>query len=223
MHNTIKINGVDFYNSVFPGEVNMCLVFMSFRAPSSALKQKNYHNSPNLSGYLSAQSFVRLLKLLWREYDIVAMNEWKKKCVGLQRTWVSKRTVYMLYIFDDKWIPSSASFLVQCTHFFRPLTVSITWNHLHSCFMLNKRKHVWELKCVFNYFCSLPQTRVKVRNEDRSFCKSWYWIGEGFEPDVLDPSETGRLSWYRRVAQWWGVQTGGHSNSHYSWYRIYHL
>ncbi len=43
--------------------------------------------------YLSAQSFIRLLKLVWREYDIVAMNEWKKKCVGLQWTWVSKRTV----------------------------------------------------------------------------------------------------------------------------------
>ncbi len=43
---------------------------------------------------LSAQSFIRLLKLVWREYDIVAMNEWKKKCVGLQKTWVSKRTVY---------------------------------------------------------------------------------------------------------------------------------
>ncbi len=24
---------------------------------------------------LSAQSFIRLLKLVWREYDIVAMNE----------------------------------------------------------------------------------------------------------------------------------------------------
>ncbi len=39
--------------------------------------------------------FRQLLKLVWREYDIVAMNEWKKKCVGLQRTWVSKRTVYL--------------------------------------------------------------------------------------------------------------------------------
>ncbi len=45
--------------------------------------------------YLSAQSFIRLLKLVWREYDIVAMNEWKKKCVDLQRTWVSKRTVLL--------------------------------------------------------------------------------------------------------------------------------
>ncbi len=26
----------------------MCLGFMSFRAPSAALKQKNYHNSPNM-------------------------------------------------------------------------------------------------------------------------------------------------------------------------------
>ncbi len=43
--------------------------------------------------YLSAQSFIRLLKLVCRENDIVAMNEWKKNCVGLQRTWVSKRTV----------------------------------------------------------------------------------------------------------------------------------
>ncbi len=28
--------------------------------------------------YLSAQYFIRLLKLVWREYDIVAMNEWKR-------------------------------------------------------------------------------------------------------------------------------------------------
>ncbi len=36
--------------------------------------------------YLSAESFIRLLKRVWREYDIVAVNERKKKCVGLQRT-----------------------------------------------------------------------------------------------------------------------------------------
>ncbi len=97
------------------------------------------------------------------------------------------------------------------TFFFRPLTVSITCNHLHLCFMLNKRKHLWELKCVFNLLCSLPQTRVKVRNEDRTFfCKIWYWIGEGFEPDVLHQSDSGRVNCYRRVAQWWGVQIGGH-------------
>ncbi len=41
-------NGVDFYNSVFPGEVKMCLGFKSFRAPPAALKQTNYHNSPNM-------------------------------------------------------------------------------------------------------------------------------------------------------------------------------
>ncbi len=43
--------------------------------------------------YLWAQSLITLLKLVWREYAIVAMHEWKKKCVGLQRTWASKRTV----------------------------------------------------------------------------------------------------------------------------------
>ncbi len=36
-----KENGVDFYNSVFPGEAKMCFGFMSFRAPSTAVKQKN--------------------------------------------------------------------------------------------------------------------------------------------------------------------------------------
>ncbi len=36
--------------------------------------------------YLSTQSFITLIKLVQAEYDIVAMNEWKKKCVGLQWT-----------------------------------------------------------------------------------------------------------------------------------------
>ncbi len=38
-----KDNGVDFYNSVFPGEAKMCWGLMSVRAPSAALKQKNVH------------------------------------------------------------------------------------------------------------------------------------------------------------------------------------
>ncbi len=49
--------------------------------------------------YLWAQSFITLLKLIWGEYDIVALNECKKKCVGLHRTWVSKRTVYPWHFF----------------------------------------------------------------------------------------------------------------------------
>ncbi len=42
--------------------------------------------SPNdkIKGVLLRKGWkIRVLKL---EYDIVAMNEWKKKCVGLQRT-----------------------------------------------------------------------------------------------------------------------------------------
>ncbi len=46
-------NCVDFYNSVFPGEAKMCLGFMSFRASSASLKQKNYHNSPNMQPILT--------------------------------------------------------------------------------------------------------------------------------------------------------------------------
>ncbi len=44
--------------------------------------------------YLSGQSFIETpLKLVWRELDMMAMNNWKKKRVGLKRTWVSKRIV----------------------------------------------------------------------------------------------------------------------------------
>ncbi len=43
-----KEDCVEFYNTVFPGEAKMRLGFMSFRAPPAALKQKTYHNSPNM-------------------------------------------------------------------------------------------------------------------------------------------------------------------------------
>ncbi len=48
-----KENGVAFYNSVFSGKAKMCFGFMSFRAPSAALKQKNYHNSANMQPILT--------------------------------------------------------------------------------------------------------------------------------------------------------------------------
>ncbi len=65
---------------------NACLNYREFGPEGDLVGVPN-------TWYLSAQSFIRRLKLVWREYAIVAMNEWKKKCVGLQRTWVSKRTV----------------------------------------------------------------------------------------------------------------------------------
>ncbi len=55
-----KDNCVDFYFSVFPGEAEMCLGFMSFRARSAALKQKNFHNSPNM------QPIVTLFQVLFK-------------------------------------------------------------------------------------------------------------------------------------------------------------
>ncbi len=53
--------------------------------------------------YLSAQPFITRIKLVWREYDIVAKNEWKKKCVCLQMTWISKRTVPANRHFGYVW------------------------------------------------------------------------------------------------------------------------
>ncbi len=35
--------------------------------------------------YLSGQSFITQLQLVWRELDTVAMNNCIKKCVNLQR------------------------------------------------------------------------------------------------------------------------------------------
>ncbi len=59
-----KENGVDFYYSVFPGEAKMCLCLMSFRAPPAALKQKNYHNSPNMLPIITL--FQVLLQIMKR-------------------------------------------------------------------------------------------------------------------------------------------------------------
>ncbi len=53
-----NVNCVGFYNLAFPGEAKMCLGFMSFRAPPAALKQKNYHNSPNMQPIVT---FFRVL------------------------------------------------------------------------------------------------------------------------------------------------------------------
>ncbi len=55
-----KENAVNFYNLVFPGEAKMCFGFMSFRALSAALKQKNYHNSPNM------QPIITLFQVLFK-------------------------------------------------------------------------------------------------------------------------------------------------------------
>ncbi len=67
-----KENGVDFYNSVFPGEAKMCLGFMSLRAPSGALKQKNYHNSPKTQPIITL--FQVLLKFMKRHLLTIVLK-----------------------------------------------------------------------------------------------------------------------------------------------------
>ncbi len=58
MLNTIKKTAWIFIIRFFPGEVKMCFGFMSFRAPSTALKQKNYHNSPNMLPILTNRALA---------------------------------------------------------------------------------------------------------------------------------------------------------------------
>ncbi len=45
--------------------------------------------------YLSGLSFITPLELVWWELDMKALNNGKKKCVGLPRTWGSKRTLVL--------------------------------------------------------------------------------------------------------------------------------
>ncbi len=52
-------------------------------------KYRKYDLEDNIVGvsktwYSSGQSFIKLLKLIERELDMAAMNNWKKKFVGLQ-------------------------------------------------------------------------------------------------------------------------------------------
>ncbi len=68
-----------------------CVYMFLFSVKNACLNYREFDLEGDLAGvphtwYLSAQSFITLLKLIWVEYDIVAMNEWKKKCVGLHRT-----------------------------------------------------------------------------------------------------------------------------------------
>ncbi len=55
-------------------EAKMCLVFMSFRAPSAALKQKNFHYSPNMQPIITL--FQVLFKFMTFDYRFKIM-----KCV----------------------------------------------------------------------------------------------------------------------------------------------
>ncbi len=43
----------------------------------------------------------------------MAMNEWKKKCVGLQRTRVSKRTVVKVFISTSKFYQETVLNVIQ--------------------------------------------------------------------------------------------------------------
>ncbi len=56
---------------------NACLNYREFDLEGDLVKVLH-------TWYLSVQSFITLLKLVRRQRDIVAINEWKTKCGGLQ-------------------------------------------------------------------------------------------------------------------------------------------
>ncbi len=74
---------MDFYNSVFPGEVKMCLGFMSFRAPPAALKEKNYHNPTNMQ--LIIILFQVLFKFMKRHLVIIVSKLLNVFCLRFSR------------------------------------------------------------------------------------------------------------------------------------------
>ncbi len=73
------------------------------------------------------------------------MNEWRKKCVGLQRTWVSKRTVHSVHLW-----------------FTFPIWKHIKWPHFHiphNCWVFGSfADETLDFKhCVDRIFDSLTQ------------------------------------------------------------------
>ncbi len=65
---------------------NACLNYREFDL------EKDLVGEPHTC-YLSAQSFIKLVKLVWREYEHGGYGWEEKEMCQLQRTWVSKRTV----------------------------------------------------------------------------------------------------------------------------------
>ncbi len=99
--------------------------------------------------YISAQSFITLFKLVWGEYDIVALNEWKKKCVDLQRTWVSKRTVC---VCNKKKQSKSLETRYDTTYISDRYYWTCYWQYIRThiyVFLFSVKKHVFELSWVW--------------------------------------------------------------------------
>ncbi len=62
-----------------------------FSVQNACLNYREFSLEGDLVGvphtwHLTAQSFLTLFKLVRRQYYIAAINEWKKKCAGLQWT-----------------------------------------------------------------------------------------------------------------------------------------
>ncbi len=66
---------MDFYNPVFPGKAKVCVGFMSFHASPAALKQKTYHNAPNMQPIIT---LFQVLHYVLRLYYFFSAYSLKK-------------------------------------------------------------------------------------------------------------------------------------------------
>ncbi len=86
-------NRVDFYKSFFPGAVKMCFGFMSFRAPSTAPKQENYHNSPNMKPIIT--QFQMRFKFMKRHLSTRHRFKIIKRVLSLQAWFIFGSFIYI--------------------------------------------------------------------------------------------------------------------------------
>ncbi len=149
--------------------------------------------------YLSAQSFIALLKLIWGEYDVVVLNEWKKKCVGLHRTWVSKRTVYI-------YMPNRA----QCPHNFLSLNfIGTDWTSrkmVYADIVEFIRVH---LKAVFlsltiNNFLSISGHRTFTRKAKNKISRKGKVTGKN--GTNFCSLKFGPCAYAPCLLSWWGAE-----------------
>ncbi len=133
--------------------------------------------------YLSAQSFITLLKLVWRGQDIVALNEWKKKCVGLQRTWVSKRTVIIFFFSGSKLIFKNRYRVLRISNlnwlFLFLINLSYS-THIWNAYIAGKQSKSLQTRYVTTYIYDRYYIRTHVyvflfSVEKRVFELSWVW------------------------------------------------
>ncbi len=115
MLETIMKTAWTFKNPVFPGEAKICLGWMHFRAPPAALKQNNYHNSPNVQ---PIQFFFGVYLSSWNATFPVIFS---RKCTFL--VFVIDIFHFSFFIFKKKFQRHMHSICVKYDIYTRQISV----------------------------------------------------------------------------------------------------